>query len=53
MGLHVEGLSMALGGMVGDGIPGLHAVGILTVLGLAQAGLLPGVSGECKSQRQH
>ena len=24
---------MALGGMVGDGIPGLHAVGILTVLG--------------------
>lgn len=37
--LHVEGLSMAFGGMVGDSIPGLHAVGILTVLGLAQTGV--------------
>lgn len=50
MGLHVEGLSVALGDVIGDGIPGLHALGILTVLGLARAGFLPGVSGECKSE---
>lgn len=48
MGLHVEGLSVALGDVIGDGIPGLHAVGILTVLGLARAGFLPGVSGKRK-----
>lgn len=29
---------MAFGGMVGDDIPGLHALGIITVLGLAQTG---------------
>lgn len=36
--LLVEGLAMAFGGMVGDGIPGLQTLGILTVLGLAQTG---------------
>ncbi|KAF4788100.1 hypothetical protein TURU_163802 [Turdus rufiventris] len=34
----IECLSMASGGMVGDDIPGLHALGIITVLGLSQTG---------------
>lgn len=29
---------MAFGSMVGDSVPGLHALGILAVLGLAQTG---------------
>lgn len=53
--LLVEGLAMAFGGMVGDGIPGLQTLGILRVLGLGsdripETPLLPGVSGEYKSE---